>query len=198
LIAARPGLRAPGGWDGFELAIRAILGQQVTVTSGRQLAGKLVKLCGNPLPAAQGTPALSMVFPTPAAVAAADLSALGMPNARRLALTHMAAAAQADPDLFRAAGSIEETIAKLCAIKGIGDWTAHYIALRVVRETDAFPASDIGILRGATPPGGIRPSPKELLQMAETWRPWRAYAAQHLWAADEALLEQKNAKGDRD
>lgn len=208
LIARRPGLRAPGGWDGFELAMRAILGQQVTVTAGRQLAGKLVRLCGRKLPAAaQSDPALAMIFPTPAEVVAADLSTLGMPNARRLTLSHMAQAALNDPDLFRAGGNIEETIARLCAIKGIGDWTAHYIALRVVRETDAFPASDIGILRGATLPGGTRPSPKELLQMAETWRPWRAYAAQHLWAADEAVLDlaemkkqvgaKKNARTDR-
>jgi AraC family transcriptional regulator of adaptative response / DNA-3-methyladenine glycosylase II len=170
LIAARPGLRAPGGWDGFELAIRAILGQQVTVTAGRQLA---------------------RVFPTPAQVASADLGSLGMPGARRRTLQAMAEAALDDPDLFRAAGSIDDTIAKLCAIKGVGEWTAHYIALRVVREPDAFPASDIGILRGATPAGGARPTPQELLRMAENWRPWRAYAAQHLWAADEAILAAK-------
>ena len=76
-------------------------------------------------------------------------------------------------------------MARLRAIKGIGDWSAHYIALRVVREPDAFPASDIGILRGATPPGAPRPTPQELLRQAEKWRPWRAYAAQHLWAADD-------------
>nr|WP_298681781.1 AlkA N-terminal domain-containing protein [uncultured Dongia sp.] len=198
LVTARPGLRAPGGWDGFELAMRAILGQQVTVTAGRQLAAKLVASCGTALPPAARSPAdLTMAFPTPAQVAAADLGMLGMPNARRQALANMALAALANADLFRAGGNVEETIAKLCAIKGIGDWTAHYIALRVVRETDAFPASDIGILRGATSPGGARPTPKELLQMAEAWRPWRAYAAQHLWAADEVLLELKNAQSDQ-
>jgi AraC family transcriptional regulator of adaptative response / DNA-3-methyladenine glycosylase II len=187
LIAARPGLRAPGGWDGFELATRAILGQQVTVTAGRQLAAKLVAICGSPLPEhAQIEPSLQRAFPTPRQVVGADLSPLGMPNARRQALHAMAEAALADPELFRAGGDVAATIAKLCAIKGIGDWTAHYIALRVVREPDAFPASDIGILRGATPPGGERPTPQALLQMAEAWRPWRAYAAQHLWAADEA------------
>jgi AraC family transcriptional regulator of adaptative response / DNA-3-methyladenine glycosylase II len=193
LIAARPGLRAPGGWDGFELAIRAILGQQVTVTAGRQLAAKLVALCGSQLPAAARGPGdLAMAFPTPAQIVDADLSALGMPSARRRTLGAMAAAALADPDLFRAGFSMDDTIAKLCAIPGIGDWTAHYIALRVVRETDAFPASDIGILRGATDAGGERPTPKQLLQMAERWRPWRAYAAQHLWTADEAILAAKD------
>ncbi len=185
LVAARPGLRAPGGWDGFELAIRAILGQQVTIGAARQLAAKLVALCGEKVPA--GAP-LTHAFPTPDAIAEADLSSLGMPGARRETLRAMAEAARHDPDLFRAAGTIEASVARLRAIKGIGDWSAHYIALRVLREPDAFPASDIGILRGATMPGGTRPTPQALLARAETWRPWRAYAAQHLWAADEAAL----------
>ncbi|MBI2253507.1 MAG: helix-turn-helix domain-containing protein [Proteobacteria bacterium] len=192
LIAARPGLRAPGGWDGFELAIRAILGQQVTVTAGRQLAARLTAICGTELPAnSQHVEGIARVFPNAAQVAAADLTALGMPGARKQTLFALAEAALRDPDLFRAAGDIDATIAKLRAIKGIGDWTAHYIALRVVREPDAFPASDIGILRGATPPGGTRPTPQALLQMAEQWRPWRAYAAQHLWAADESFIASK-------
>lgn len=192
LITARPGLRAPGGWDGFELAIRAILGQQVTVTAGRQLAARLTTICGSELPApARHVDGITRIFPTAAQVAHSDLTGLGMPGARKQTLIALAEAALRDPDLFRAAGDIDATIAKLRAIKGIGDWTAHYIALRVVREPDAFPASDIGILRGATPPGGIRPTPQALLQMAEAWRPWRAYAAQHLWAADEALLASK-------
>jgi AraC family transcriptional regulator of adaptative response / DNA-3-methyladenine glycosylase II len=186
LIAARPGLRAPGGWDGFELAMRAILGQQVTVEAARQLAGHLVRLCGAPLPASQRIPAvLSHAFPTAAQVQAADLSPLGMPGARKKALATLAEAALAEPDLFQPLASIEETVARLRAIRGIGEWTAHYIALRAVRETDAFPASDIGLLRGAAR-NGARPSPAELQDRAEPWRPWRAYAAQHLWAADAA------------
>jgi AraC family transcriptional regulator of adaptative response / DNA-3-methyladenine glycosylase II len=191
-VAARPGLRAPGGWDGFELAIRAILGQQVTVTAGRQLAARLTAICGTVIPAAaQHMEGITRVFPSAAQLVAADLTGLGMPGARKQTLLALAEAALRDPDLFRAAGDIDATIAKLRAIKGIGDWTAHYIALRVVREPDAFPASDIGILRGATPPGGTRPTPQALLQMAESWRPWRAYAAQHLWAADEAHIMSK-------
>ena len=81
---------------------------------------------------------------------------------------------------------MEETVAKLRAIRGVGDWTAQYIALRAAREPDAFPSSDVGLLRGATGGMGTRPSPAELLARAERWRPWRAYAAQHLWAADAA------------
>jgi AraC family transcriptional regulator of adaptative response / DNA-3-methyladenine glycosylase II len=185
MIAARPGLRVPGGWDGFELAIRAILGQQITIVAARKLAAQLVALCGGAVPS--GGAELAHHFPTPAQLLAGDLGAIGMPGARRQALLAMAEAAATDPDLFQARSSIEETVARLCEIRGIGEWSAHYIALRVVRESDAFPASDIGLLRGATPPGGTRPTPKELLTRAEVWRPWRAYAAQHLWAADPAI-----------
>lgn len=186
LVADRPGLRAPGGWDGFELAVRAVLGQQVTVEAGRRLAGQLVAICGTRIPADQRTdPALTHVFPTAAQLAAADLSPLGMPGARKRALAAVAGAALADPALFEPRGSVEETVARLRAIPGIGEWTAQYIALRAVRETDAFPASDVGLLRGAAR-NGVRPSPTGLLDLAEPWRPWRAYAAQHLWMADGA------------
>ena len=187
LIAERPGLRAPGGWDGFELAVRAVLGQQVTVEAGRKLGSRLTQICGTALPAAQRSrPSLRLAFPTAEQVAAADLSALGMPKARKEALVALAEAALQDPALFQPQGTVEETVARLRAIRGIGDWTAHYIALRAVRETDAFPASDIGLLRGAAIGAGARPSPAVLQDRAETWRPWRAYAAQHLWAADAA------------
>jgi AraC family transcriptional regulator of adaptative response / DNA-3-methyladenine glycosylase II len=182
LVAERPGLRAPGGWDGFELAVRAILGQQVTVEAGRRLAGRLVRLCG----ATTGDPALPFAFPSAEQVRVADLSPLGMPGARKAALAALAEAVVADPMLFQPLGTIEETVARLRTIRGVGEWTAHYIALRAVRETDAFPASDIGLLRGAADPDGRRPSPAELHGRAEPWRPWRAYAAQHLWAADAA------------
>jgi AraC family transcriptional regulator of adaptative response / DNA-3-methyladenine glycosylase II len=184
LVARRPGLRVPGGWDGFELAVRAILGQQVSVEAARRLASQLVALCGAVVPDRQREPGVSRVFPGPAELAAADLSALGMPAARRVALVAMAEAALAEPRLFEPLATIEDTVARLRAIRGVGDWTAHYIALRAAREPDAFPASDVGLLRGAAAPGGARPSPAALAARAERWRPWRAYAAQHLWAAD--------------
>jgi AraC family transcriptional regulator of adaptative response / DNA-3-methyladenine glycosylase II len=187
LIAERPGLRAPGGWDGFELAVRAVLGQQVTVEAARKLAGRLVRICGTPVPSADnGRAALLAAFPTAAQVASADLSGIGMPAARKEALRTLAEAALTDPSLFQPQGTVEETVHRLRAIRGIGEWTAHYIALRAVRETDAFPASDIGLLRGAAIRVGSRPTPALLQDRAETWRPWRAYAAQHLWAADQA------------
>jgi AraC family transcriptional regulator of adaptative response / DNA-3-methyladenine glycosylase II len=190
LVAARPGLRVPGAWDGFELAVRAVLGQQVTVEAARGLAGRLVMLCGVTLPIGPGRepgepgePGVSRVFPDAARLAATDLSALGMPAARRATLVALAHAVLAEPRLFEPLATIEDTVARLRAIRGVGDWTAHYIALRAAREPDAFPASDLGLLRGASR-NGARPSPVELATRAERWRPWRAYAAQHLWAAD--------------
>ena len=184
LVARRPGLRVPGGWDGFELAVRAVLGQQVTVEAGRRLAMQLVRACGAAVPAQRGGLAITRVFPSAAQVAAADLSVLGMPRARRQALGALAEAALAEPRLFEPLATVEDTVARLCAIRGIGEWTAHYIALRAAREPDAFPASDVGLLRGAAGRRGVRPSAAELAARAERWRPWRAYAAQHLWAAD--------------
>ncbi|WP_284735735.1 DNA-3-methyladenine glycosylase 2 family protein [Dongia deserti] len=187
LIAERPGLRAPGGWDGFELAVRAVLGQQVSIEAACKLGSRLTQICGTSLPPGQRSrPELCLAFPSAAQVARADLSGFGMPNARKEALMAIAQAALSDPSLFQPQGTVEETVARLRAIRGIGEWTAHYIALRAVRETDAFPASDIGLLRGAAIHVGTRPSPAVLQDRAETWRPWRAYAAQHLWAADAA------------
>jgi AraC family transcriptional regulator of adaptative response / DNA-3-methyladenine glycosylase II len=185
LVAKRPGLRAPGGWDGFELAVRAILGQQITVVAARRLAGQLVALHGKPVPSGQaGHPALTHVFPLARHLALARSIGLGMPLARQASLQALAEAAVADPNLFRPFGTIEEAIVRLRSIRGVGEWTAQYIALRALREMDAFPASDIGLLRGAEIIDGNRPSSAKLLSRAEAWRPWRAYAAQHLWAAN--------------
>jgi AraC family transcriptional regulator of adaptative response / DNA-3-methyladenine glycosylase II len=194
LVAARPGLRAAGAWDGFELGVRAVLGQQVSLAAARTLCGKLVRLCGTPLPASGGSsPPLAFAFPTPAEVHAAKLEALGMPQARRRALTALATAALDDPELFRPLGSVEETVARLRAVPGLGAWSAHYIALRAAREPDAFPASDLGLLRGATRGGARRVTAKELERRSERWRPFRAYAAEQLWAADAA---RRNSPGD--
>jgi AraC family transcriptional regulator, regulatory protein of adaptative response / DNA-3-methyladenine glycosylase II len=186
LVASRPGLRAPGGWDGFELAVRAILGQQISVVAARRLAAQLVALHGKPLPANRGGhPSLSRVFPTAKRLASAKSLGLGMPIARQSTLKALAEASAADPNLFRPFGTIEEAILRLRSIRGVGEWTAQYIALRAFREMDAFPASDIGLLRSAAIiDGSPRSTSTSLLDRAESWRPWRAYAAQHLWAAD--------------
>lgn len=184
LVEARPGLRVPGAWDGFELAVRGILGQQITVTAATRLAGQLVKLHGKPVPAAAAIQTeLTHLFPTPPQLAAGDLSLLGMPGARRAALTSLAASAAADSDLFAPAASLPQTIAKLRALPGIGEWTAQYIAMRALREADAFLAADVGLHRALTRPDGTRPKPKEMLALAAAWSPYRAYAVLHLWTS---------------
>lgn len=182
-VAARPAVRVPGGWDGFEIAMRAVIGQQVSIAAARRLNSRLAERCGVSLPGGGGA-GLHRLFPTAEQVAAADLSAFGMPGARIATLKAVAEAALADPGLLARGASVEETVARLRAIKGVGDWTAHYIALRACREPDAFPAADIGLLRAAADAEGKRSSPKDLLARAEAWRPWRGYAAQHLWVAD--------------
>ncbi|MBU6297855.1 MAG: DNA-3-methyladenine glycosylase 2 family protein [Alphaproteobacteria bacterium] len=185
LIARRPGLRAPGGWDGFELAVRAILGQQVSVAAARKLAGKLVALTSPKLSSdATGDERLKAAFPTAARVANVNLSAFGMPGARIAALQALAHAVVHKPDMLLPNGTYEEAVTRLLALPGFGPWTAQYWALRALHDSDAFPASDVGLLR-AVSRNGKRPTPKALLARAEAWRPWRAYAAQHLWTHDE-------------
>lgn len=186
LVAARPGLRVPGAWDGFEVAVRAILGQQITVVAATRLAGKLANTFGKAFAGGGAAAGLTHVFPSAAVVAKADLSVLGMPRARIRSLSSLAAAVAADPQIFGARRGLDQAIAQLRSLDGIGEWTAQYIAMRELREPDAFPASDIGLLRAMTTVGGERPSPSWLLARAEKWRPWRAYAALHLWASDSA------------
>jgi AraC family transcriptional regulator of adaptative response / DNA-3-methyladenine glycosylase II len=199
LIAARPGLRVPGAWDGFELAVRAILGQQITVGAARKLAGKLAAAYGEPLPEPWRAQGLTLAFPAPERLAGADLATLGMPGARARALSSLAAAAAADPALFGPRGSLEEAVARLRSLSGIGEWTAQYIAMRELREPDAFPAADVGLMRALAGPDGARPTAAELLARAEAWRPWRAYAALHLWTADaQRALEETNRAKDAD
>jgi AraC family transcriptional regulator, regulatory protein of adaptative response / DNA-3-methyladenine glycosylase II len=187
LVAERLGLRVPGAWDGFELGIRAILGQQITVPAATRLAGKLVQAYGDRLadPTAAGL-GLTHVFPTPTQLATADLAAIGMPHARRTALSALAASVVADPLIFGPRSSLDEAVARLRSLAGIGEWTAQYIAMRELREPDAFPAADIGLMRAMGERMGVRPSPAALLAHAERWRPWRAYAALHLWASEPA------------
>jgi AraC family transcriptional regulator, regulatory protein of adaptative response / DNA-3-methyladenine glycosylase II len=185
LVAQRPGLRAPGGWDGFEIAVRAVLGQQISVIAARGLAGKLVALHGRAVPKPFLIhPELSRAFPTAKRLSSAASIGLGMPGARLAALKAVAEAALADSNLFHPLGSIEETVARLREIPGVGEWTAQYIALRALREADAFPATDVGLLRSMASMDGEKTTAANLLSRAESWRPWRAYAAQHLWAAD--------------
>ena len=176
-----PGLRVVGGWDPFELAVRAILGQQVSVAAATRLAGRLVERCGTrlePSPADDG--GVSCLFPPPETLAEADLSAMGMPGARVRAISRLGAAVARDPGLLASTGDMTEDIRRLESLPGIGAWTANYVALRALRHYDAFPASDLGLLREMEV-DGVRPSPKQLTEIAEKWRPYRGYAAMCLW-----------------
>ena len=197
LLARRPGLRVAGSVDGFEQAVRAILGQQISVTAARNLGARLAARWGTPLVNDDGDDSdeLRCVFPTPAMLAEADIASLGMPRKRGQAVADLAARVAAEPELLERESTLEASIAKLVALPGLGPWTAHYIAMRVLREPDAFPASDIGLLRALTDAEGRRPTAKELMARAEAWRPWRAYAAQHLWAQDAALLAPRPLGG---
>jgi AraC family transcriptional regulator of adaptative response / DNA-3-methyladenine glycosylase II len=182
-LAARPGLRVPGAWDGFELAVRAILGQQITVAAATDLAGRLAKAHGEPLLPSLASPAVGLthIFPSPERLAQTDLSSLPMPRARSWALEGLAKATAADPALFDPRGDPARAIARLTALPGIGAWTAHYIALRALRDPDAFPAADIGLQRALAAPDGARPTAAALEARSQAWRPWRAYAALHVW-----------------
>jgi AraC family transcriptional regulator of adaptative response / DNA-3-methyladenine glycosylase II len=174
-------LRVPGAWDGFELAIRAVLGQQITVTAAVGLAGRLVAAHGKRLAEPDGE--LTHVFPQPEALAKADLASLGMPRSRAATLSAVAAAAIEDTHLFDATRELEDAVLRLRSIRGVGEWTAQYIALRQLREPDAFPAADVGLMRAMERQEGRAFGAGELLERAKAWRPWRAYAAQHLWTS---------------
>ena len=181
LVGARPGLRVPGAWDGFEVVIRAVLGQQLSVTAAVRLAGRLVARYGEPL--AEADRELTHAFPRPEVLARADLTTLGMPRSRAATLSAVAATVVADPDVLCASRGLDEAIRRLRSIPGVSEWTAHYIALRQLREPDAFPAADVGLGCALVRLEGRRRSSRELVARADSWRPWRAYAAQHLWAS---------------
>jgi AraC family transcriptional regulator, regulatory protein of adaptative response / DNA-3-methyladenine glycosylase II len=182
LVKSRPGLRAPGGWDGFELAVRAVLGQQISVVAARRLAGELVAAHGEPISHGKA-PGLTHAFPTAERLAKAQSLGLRMPGARLATLQALAKTAANDPNLFRGSGNLEDAVRRLRSIRGIGEWTAQYVAMRALREVDAFPATDIALLRSFSQLAHKPVRATELLARAEEWRPWRAYAAQHIWSA---------------
>ena len=176
LVEARPGLRVAGAWDGFELAVRAVLGQQVSVAAGRGLAERLALRHGEPLPRPEH--GLVRLFPTAERLATSEIT--GMPASRARALGALAAAV-AGGLVIDERQDLAATRAALLELPGIGPWTVEYVAMRALRDPDAFPASDL-VLRRAL--GGI--DSREALRRAEAWRPWRAYAAMHLWTATAA------------
>ena len=127
---------------------------------------------------------LTHIFPSPERLAEADLATLPMPRARAAALAALARAVAADPTIFDPRGDLPQAIARLKALAGIGEWTAQYIAMRQLREPDAFPSGDIGLMRAMAGADGLRPTAGALQARAEAWRPWRAYAALHLWTGE--------------
>lgn len=180
LVARRPGLRVPGAWDPFELAVRAVLGQQVTVRGATTLAGRLVAQLGEPIVGTDSS-TLTHLFPLPEAVAGADLTRIGLPRARASTLQRLAGAIASGELVLDAPRGADDLVARLTTIPGIGDWTAQVIALRACAEPDALPAGDLG-LRRALAAGAAPVSRDAALREAEAWRPWRAYAAIHLWS----------------
>lgn len=170
---ADPGVRVPGCWNGFELAVRAILGQQVTVRGATSLAGRLATMFGKKF---HGPNGLTHLFPAPEALAIAKLTSVGLTNARAETIRVLARAVRSDKIKFEGVVDSDEFLRQLCEIPGIGAWTAQYVAMRALGEPDAFPSSDLGLLRVLE-----MSSPRELERRAEPWRPWRAYAAMYLW-----------------
>jgi AraC family transcriptional regulator of adaptative response / DNA-3-methyladenine glycosylase II len=182
LVVARPGLRVPGTWDAFELTVRAVLGQQITLRHAIGLAGRLVAGFGQPLAPHDQSERVTHVFPSASRIASANLAILGMPRARATALSALARLMADDADLLRRAGTLDECVSRLRSLPGVGEWTAHYIAMRELREPDAFPAADVALQRALQRLEGRALTGRELMMRAEAWRPWRAYAAQLLWS----------------
>ncbi len=181
IAAAHPGLRVPGAFDGFETAMRAILGQQVSVKAAATLASRLAAHFGTPI----STPfaELTHLAPSAATLAAAspdELTACGVVRQRALALIALAQAVHSGAIGLEPGGDLEETRAKLKELPGIGEWTAQYISMRALGDPDAFPYADLGLLKAS----GVD-KPKQLLEVAQQWQPWRAYAAMHLWKSLE-------------
>ena len=177
-IARHPGQRLPGGWDGFEIAIRAVLGQQVTVAAARTLTERVVRKFGREIELPQGEKI--QLFPAPETLAEADLSGLGITGARMRTLCAIAQAVCDGHIGFGADQPLDAFIAQWTALPGIGDWTAHYLAMRGLAHADAFPAGDI-VLRKAVARDGVPVATAKLEAMSQAWRPYRAYAVLHLW-----------------
>lgn len=172
-VKAEAGIRVPGCWDGFELVVRAILGQQVTVRGATSLAGRMVAAFGRKF---DGHGELTHIFPSAETLAKARLDGVGLTGARAATIRALACAVADGKIKFENVIDSHDFLCRLCEIPGIGPWTAQYVAMRALREPDAFPSSDLGLLRGAAVS-----TPRELEHQSEPWRPWRAYAAMYLW-----------------
>ncbi|CAD6543904.1 DNA-3-methyladenine glycosylase 2 [Paraburkholderia kirstenboschensis] len=181
LIEAAPGLRVPGAWSGFELVVRAIVGQQISVKAATTIIGRLVQRAGERI---EGHPHENTAwrFPTPDALATVDLAQIGMPGKRVAALQGFArAVASGDVPLDSATADAHSLRPALLALPGIGPWTVEYVAMRAWRDADAWPALDLVLMQSisARDPSLVRATQQRA--RTDAWRPWRAYAAMHLW-----------------
>lgn len=182
LVAANPGLRLSSAFDPFEQAVRAVVGQQITVKAAVTITRRLVERLGEEwlCPSAGRDSALTKLFPSPQTLANAALENIGMPGRRVATLQQLSAAVANGALELRADKGADALVSRLCQLPGIGSWTAEYIALRGFGEADAFPAADLGLLK--SPLWGCHSvTAKELLARSQAWRPWRAYAAVHIW-----------------
>ncbi|MEY4575698.1 MAG: hypothetical protein RL701_401 [Pseudomonadota bacterium] len=189
-VLARPGLRVPGAWDSFELAVRAILGQQVSVAAAKTFAARIVDKYGTALPKSARLPTASApvrLFPSPSTLAEADFQGIGLTRARSSALQGLARAIADDDTRLQPAASLSASLERLIELPGIGEWTAHYIAMRALSEPDAFPAADLGLARALAPRDQPeqRPDVRAIAARAEAYRPFRAYAVLRLWLQPE-------------
>lgn len=180
-LGRRRDVRVPGAWDGFELTVRAVLGQRISVRAATTLAGRLARRFGTPLARPAG--AVTHAFPEAAALTRVTPGDSGLTAAGTRTLASLADAAARGALAVDAADGLEAAVARLTALPGIGTWTAHYVAMRALSEPDAFPAGDLG-LRKAFAMGGALPGEAALERRAESWRPWRAYAAMLIWTAE--------------
>jgi AraC family transcriptional regulator of adaptative response / DNA-3-methyladenine glycosylase II len=178
-IRKTPGLRLPGSWDPFETAVRAVVGQQISVKGAVCQLGRIARLVGVPYDG-DGAPHLTRFFPDAAEMVAAEMATLGMPQKRKETLRQIARQVLSGSLQLDAVGDLSRFFDTMTAIPGIGDWTANYVAMRAMGEPDAFPASDLGIMK-ALQMGDTRPTVKQVRARADAWRPWRAYAAIYLW-----------------
>lgn len=191
LLRKRPGLRLPGGWDGFEIAVRAVLGQQVSVAAARTLATRIVHAYGTPV--VSPVAGLERLFPGPERLVDADLRSLGLTTARAATVQEVAQALLDGRIDFRSEQPLQEFVERWVALPGIGEWTAHYMAMRALSHPDAFPAADL-ILRRVAAGDGPELSTKALTSLAEAWRPWRAYSVMHLWRGASDLADAAKKK----
>ncbi len=183
-VKADPGIRVPGCWNGFELAVRAILGQQITVKGATVMAGRMASRFGKPF---SGTAVLTHIFPAPEALANAPLGEIGLTGARVETIRALARTVCSGNIRFEPGARSESFLNRLCEIPGIGEWTAQYVAMRALGEPDAFPSSDLGLLHAMA-----LENSRDLELRAEAWRPWRAYAAMYLWRICSQLPNRKS------